>query len=52
MTEKTKKIVKWSGIGAVALGTVAIIVSGNGAEVAYKVIEVVESVFHALGTGI
>jgi hypothetical protein len=53
MTDKTKKIFKWSGIGAVAVGTIAIIASGGDTNVVYKVVDVVKSVIDAiLGTPI
>ena len=48
MTDKTKKIVKWSGVGAVALGTVAIIVGGSDSAFALKVVEVVKIIIETL----
>ena len=46
MTEKTKKIVKWCGVGAIALGSVALYL-GGGSE-GYG-IEVVGGVFLIIG---
>ena len=46
MTDKTKNIVKWSGVGAVALGCVAIYFGGGSETYA---MEIVGSVFAIVG---
>jgi hypothetical protein len=48
MTDKTKKTVKWVGVGLLAAGTVAIIVSGSGVEYAEKVVIVINGIIEAL----
>lgn len=46
MKDKTKKIIKWSGIGAVAVGSLAIYIGGGSEGYA---IEVVGAVFAVVG---
>ena len=46
MNDKTKKIIKWSGVAAIAVGTLAVYI-GGGSE--GYVIEIVGSVFAVIG---
>lgn len=49
MTDKTKNIIKWSGVGAIALGCIALYVGGGTESYAA---EIVGGVFAIIGIAI